>query len=875
MDKWITKLTIKNLMMRKYTIILTLTVTAALLAVTAGCTDEIVPASVVTSTAFTPRGEIVDAYLDLSVGGLMVTAGTKALTEDELKESDGESTVNDLWVFQYDATLKDLVKAPQYVSVTSQDEDRIEVPVKLSDNDGNPSIIYVVTNTGSSTWAEYANAGANYDGFITIDKLETAAIPTPKPQRLEWDYSAETYVPVDGDLSIPMSGRSKEETVTDGSTIEVPVYRMFAKLRIRVDLSQFDESYESASVYNVTVGNIPEYCTVGTLYTQESDAGAYATDCKWLTRAFSAGDSDDGDSSEEATVYPYVIYVPENIQGENVDEEDTKALSVTVDINAVTTVGSTPVTIGPYSFTAYPGSEDITTSSTRTNYNVKRNYVYDVTLSIKGLEDEDVALPSANCIICLSGETTAFYPYCREEAGGGYSFTDYVNSSYDAYGTDADTLRISTVEILWQSESTTGQDGGFIGDNSDEDNPKVWISDAPDESLSADEKAKKEYCRKIYVTIPEGETGNALIAARNSNNDIIWSWHIWSRSKADDPGNEANGVLYYTYDWDSDGIKYDQPRIAGYTVMNCNLGALQNVPDNSDYSDDKASISTFGNFYQWGRKDPFPAVKVFDSYADTYSGAVYSTDNVGNYYDNSNKQVNIDNSVDVSDSDEYLFHSYSDPEEATKFTGNGVKYAVRHPTVFMIGQSNVGSDNRYCWSRDAWYGYDLWGATDYNNANNTYDLPDGNNPDYNRLTDTYGPEKSIFDPCPYGWRVSPPDIWMGFTDTGLNPLSSWDEVNYDDSRSGWSGFTMYMDGWRDRATSTSYFPVQGTLRNEGKIHRIWRCGSYTNAIVDYRHYVNVTHFHYAIGEFQVFGGSPRYTSLGAPVRCVRFGSVSN
>ncbi len=855
-------------MMKKHTIILTLAATAALLALTAGCTDEIAPASVLTTTVFTPRGNAVDAYLDLSVGGLMVTASTKALTDEELEESDEERTVNDLWVFQYDADDETLVKAPQYVSVSSQD-DLADVPVKLSDNDGNPSIIYVVTNTGSSTWAEYANAGANYDGFLTIDRLEAAAIPTPKPQRLEYDYAAGTYEPVDGELSIPMSGCSEEVTVTDGSTIEVPVQRMFAKLRIRVDLSQFDESYESASVYNVTVGNIPEYCTVGTLFTQESKAGAYATDCKWLTRAFSAGDSG---GSEEATVYPYVIYVPENIQGENVDEEDTKALSVTVDINAVTTVGSTPVTIGPYSFTAYPGSEDIDVGSTRTNYNVKRNYMYDVTLTIKGLEEEDVALPSANCIICLSGETTAFYPYCREEAGGGYYFTDYVNSSYD---TDDASNRISTVEILWQSESTTGGEGGFIGDNSDADNKKVWISDAPDASLSNEGKAKKEYCRKIYVTIPSGETGNAVIAAYNSDEEIIWSWHIWSREKADDPGNEANGVLYYTYDWDSDGIKYDQPRVAGYTVMNCNLGALQNLPDNSNYSDDKSSISTFGNFYQWGRKDPFPAVKVFDSYLDSYSGAVYNTANVGKYYDNSNKQVEIDNSVDVSDSDEYLFHSYSDPEEATKFTGNGVKYAVRHPTVFMIGQSTVGSDNRYCWSRDAWYGYDLWGASDYNNANNTYFLPDDNNPDNIRLTDTYGPEKSIFDPCPYGWRVSPPDIWMGFTDTGLNPLSSWDEVNYDAERSGWSGFTMYMDDWRDRATSTSYFPVQGTLRNEGKIHRIWRCGSYTNAIVDERHYVNVTHFHYDIGEFAVFGGSPRYTSLGAPVRCVRFGSVSN
>jgi uncharacterized protein (TIGR02145 family) len=69
--------------------------------------------------------------------------------------------------------------------------------------------------------------------------------------------------------------------------------------------------------------------------------------------------------------------------------------------------------------------------------------------------------------------------------------------------------------------------------------------------------------------------GNALIAARNSNGTILWSWHIWC---AEDGWGEQ---VYYN----DAGIMMDR-----------NLGATSATP---------GDVGALGLMYQWGRKDPF------------------------------------------------------------------------------------------------------------------------------------------------------------------------------------------------------------------------------------------------------------------------------
>jgi len=83
----------------------------------------------------------------------------------------------------------------------------------------------------------------------------------------------------------------------------------------------------------------------------------------------------------------------------------------------------------------------------------------------------------------------------------------------------------------------------------------------------------------IFFTASGGQ-GNAVVAVCSAQNEILWSWHIWCRSKQ--PSDE----LYLNYN------------IARFAVMDAFLG-----------SDDSGNVTTL---YQWGRKDPFPVTdKVF------------------------------------------------------------------------------------------------------------------------------------------------------------------------------------------------------------------------------------------------------------------------
>ena len=81
--------------------------------------------------------------------------------------------------------------------------------------------------------------------------------------------------------------------------------------------------------------------------------------------------------------------------------------------------------------------------------------------------------------------------------------------------------------------------------------------------------------------------GNALIAAYGSGK-ILWSWHIWVPKTA---------IVT-----DSFGGVYGDADLKG---MDRNLGALVAAVETTEGMVDSLS---FGLFYQWGRKDPFPGM---------------------------------------------------------------------------------------------------------------------------------------------------------------------------------------------------------------------------------------------------------------------------
>ncbi len=89
---------------------------------------------------------------------------------------------------------------------------------------------------------------------------------------------------------------------------------------------------------------------------------------------------------------------------------------------------------------------------------------------------------------------------------------------------------------------------------------------------------------KNYVLFEAKGYGSALIAVRDANNTVLWSWHIWVWENEYD-----DATCFHTY-----------KRSAGF-MMDRDLGADANYPK-TDAAQDK---SAYGLLYQWGRKDPF------------------------------------------------------------------------------------------------------------------------------------------------------------------------------------------------------------------------------------------------------------------------------
>lgn len=94
------------------------------------------------------------------------------------------------------------------------------------------------------------------------------------------------------------------------------------------------------------------------------------------------------------------------------------------------------------------------------------------------------------------------------------------------------------------------------------------------EGLITDVKLQDGY---ICFTVANKD-GNAVVAATDASDNILWSWHIWS---AEAPKDVDCGT---------------------WTLMDRNLGAIMASGEES-----------FGLYYQWGRKDPFSRVIAFDS----------------------------------------------------------------------------------------------------------------------------------------------------------------------------------------------------------------------------------------------------------------------
>ena len=143
-----------------------------------------------------------------------------------------------------------------------------------------------------------------------------------------------------------------------------------------------------------------------------------------------------------------------------------------------------------------------------------------------------------------------------------------VNYTFDVMHRPVDGAPLDTksVKLLWQSNS-----GVVRNVNKDGNNAMFYV--ATDEN---DEN-------RLYDT-------NAVVAAYNASGNVIWSWHLWivNNNPLDAVDTYANGKIFMRY----------------------NLGAFTN---SNGEADNAKILDSYGMYYQWGRKDPFPRPLYFDA----------------------------------------------------------------------------------------------------------------------------------------------------------------------------------------------------------------------------------------------------------------------
>ena len=175
---------------------------------------------------------------------------------------------------------------------------------------------------------------------------------------------------------------------------------------------------------------------------------------------------------------------------------------------------------------------------------------------------------SANCYIIPA--TT--------DAGAQYKFKAVKGNSAESVGT------VASAEVFWETWNTA-------------DEPTVG-------SVVAAAEYADGY---VTITMP-AETihaGNAVVAVKDADGNILWSWHIWvpATEVAADPAGAA---------------------MLGGTILDRNLGALI-APVAGE---EALTVEALGLYYQWGRKDPFPGPQDFVDYPSKakLAGAQFTKD---------------------------------------------------------------------------------------------------------------------------------------------------------------------------------------------------------------------------------------------------------
>ena len=419
-------------------------------------------------------------------------------------------------------------------------------------------------------------------------------------------YSLTNWDDLGKGTSLPMTGSMKSVNIKAGAqdlATRLVLTRMVARVELKIKVKESS----GITITNFEIYNLPKnsYYVSGT---------ADATNTTWL----SCG----GIGPSSATTAGTTFYMLENRRGVNTsisqqkDKSSANAPAKATYVVIHGLVGAVTVT-----WTVYLGENNTS------DFNIKRNgnYRYDITLKATfdgyGMASDSrvivgVDLSEDGCANCyLAATDNAWYNFNATVRGNGET-GDYAAQQYG-----------SGISLM-PSKVTGSTDAVTIPKNQIKDAILVW------ETNSGIIASLKWDNSSGYVKFKTGTAkGNALIAVRNSSDQILWSWHIWRTDGVNLTELNKSHVLniktntkreWYANAFPDETVKKIAMRERELVLMECKLGALLDKTNSSLTF--AGNTGAFNLSYQFGRKDPFPLNDVNLSKTDAfYLNAVEAT----------------------------------------------------------------------------------------------------------------------------------------------------------------------------------------------------------------------------------------------------------
>ena len=268
---------------------------------------------------------------------------------------------------------------------------------------------------------------------------------------------------------------------------------------------------------------------------------------------------------------------------------------------------------------------------------------------------------------------------------------------------------------------------------------------------------------EFEVKASDIQSGNAVVAVTKGG-VVVWSWHLWFAPKdalSTIAVTNHQGKIYNftkeTLGWKPtqwSGATYEQPRTVKVKVE-------QTVANNGTKQVSEFTITQkpgsvkkgATTLYQFGRKDAFPGVNASRLAVNSH----FTEDAGGNI---------------------------------------SIKNSIQHPDFYYIWDG-LGS-----WPTNYGY-YNLWSAD--NTVTGGYDVGNDN-----------PVVKTVYDPCPVGFKMPANNAFTGFTTTGLNSTSQ-SEMNVDgtDDWQQWTNNFGHNFWTNSSKMATINFPASGLRSSRG------------------------------------------------------------